>query len=147
MSRQKTSIAYESRARVGRLIHRTQAEMVLALDSELSDQGITAAQYVILAAINAGRAETASQLCKEISYTPGAMTRMLDRLEDKGMISRSPYEANRRAHKVELTDNARAMFPTLLAASTAVIDRFLGVFDADELAQLEALLTKMTART
>lgn len=145
MNTHSDPVTYERRAKVGRLINRAQTELVLAVDRELERFGVTAAQYVILATLWAGRGDTAAQICKEISYTPGAMTRMLDRLEQKGIIRRLAHSDSRRSNKLELTEQGRAMFPALLAASTTVIDRFFGDFNAGELQQFETLLTKMLA--
>lgn len=145
MHSQLNQTTYEQRARVGRLVNRAQVELTEALDRELARFDISAAQYVILSTLAAGRADTSVQICKEISYSRGAMTRMLDRLEHKHMIRRVPYADNRRSVKLELTDEAKAIFPTLRAAATTVIDRYLGAFDSPELQQFETLLEKMLA--
>lgn len=134
---------YEDRARVGRLINKLQAGLVAALDQALSNYDVSSAQYVVLSTLWNKRADTAAQICREISYTPGAMTRMLDRLEQKKLLVRLPMEDTRRAYKLELTEEGKAVFPDLLVASSAVIDQFFGVYSAEELAQLETLLKKM----
>ena len=134
---------YEQRSRVGRLLHRSENRLVVALGKELEPFGVSAAQYVILATLWYERADTAAQLCKELSYTPGAMTRMIDRLEQKRLVCRVPHPDSRRANKLELTRQGRAVFPKLLAASTAIIDRYFGGYSASELALLESLLERM----
>lgn len=146
MSTKLSATSYEQRARVGRLINRGETELVQALDKALECFGVTAAQYVVLSTLWAGRGDTAAQICKEISYTPGAMTRMLDRLTQKQLIRRLPYADDRRSIKLELTDEGRATFPKLLAAATTVIDHFFGDLNANELRQLETLLEKMLSR-
>ncbi|QOT79424.1 MarR family winged helix-turn-helix transcriptional regulator [Cupriavidus basilensis] len=139
-------ITYERRARVARLINRGQSKLVLALDRDLEPFGVTAAQYAILSTLWGGRGDTAAQLCKEISYSPGAMTRMLDRLEQKLLIRRLPHPDSRRSHKLELSEEGRQLFPELLATSAAIINRFLGDFDSADLSRFEALLERMLAR-
>jgi DNA-binding MarR family transcriptional regulator len=146
MNTRTSQTTYEQRARVGRLINRGETELVQALDKALESFGVSAAQYVILSTLRAGRGDTAAQICKEISYTPGAMTRMLDRLEQKQLIRRLRYADDRRSVKLELTQEGREKFPELLAAATTVIDRFFGDLDANELHQLETLLEKMLNR-
>ncbi|HDS1775804.1 TPA: MarR family transcriptional regulator [Pseudomonas putida] len=146
MSHLLNHITYEQRARVGRLINRGESELIQALDKALESFGVTAAQYVILSALRAGRGDTAAQICKEISYTPGAMTRMIDRLEKKQLLRRLRYADDRRSVKLELTPGGQEIFPELLAAATTVIDRFFGHFDANELCLLETLMQKMLRR-
>jgi DNA-binding MarR family transcriptional regulator len=93
-----------------------------------------------------GRSNTAAQICKEISYNAGAMTRMLSRLEAKGLICRAVDEDNRRSHKLALTEDGRKKFPALRAVSSELIDRFFGTFSPTELSEFERLLEKMLAR-
>lgn len=145
MPLQLPNTTYDRRARAGRLIHRAQVVLTESLDRELAQSDISAAQYVILSTLAAGSADTAAQICKEISYSPGAMTRMLDRLENKGMIRRVPYVDNRRSVRLELTEEGKAKFPALRLAATTVIDRYFGALDAPELQQLGSLLEKMLA--
>lgn len=137
---------YEQRARIGRLINLAQSALVVQLDKALRRFDVSAAQYVILATLWAGRGDTAAQICKEISYSPGAMTRMLFRLESKGLIYRAVDENNRRSYKLELTEEGRTKFPELRAASSALIDRFFGAFSTAELREFERLLEQMLSR-
>lgn len=129
------------------MINRAQSEMVEALDHALASYDVSAAQYVILSTLWSGRADTAAQICKEISYTPGAMTRMIDRLEQKHLIKRSRKEENRRTNKLELTDAGKNVFPELLAASTKIINQYFGGFEAQELDLLEKLVGKMLGQS
>jgi DNA-binding MarR family transcriptional regulator len=129
--------------RIARLIGRAQNAMADDLDAKLAPFDITAAQYVVLSTLHSGRATIAAQICKELSYSPGAMTRMLNRLEQKGMIQKAPSRDNRRTVQLELTEEGQRLFPELLAASGTVIDQYFGAFSAQELATFEALLLKM----
>jgi len=82
-------------------------------------------------------------LCKGISYDPGAMTRMLDRLEQKGLIKRTPRPDDRRTMNLALTAEGKALIPKLAAAKEAVQARFLRGFSKSEVRTLEALLNRM----
>lgn len=140
MSTSTASTRHEQRAAVGRLLHLAQATMVGELDSAVAPFDLSAAQYVILSALASGRADTPSQLCKEISYSHGAMTRMLDRLEQKGMVHRVRDPDDRRSVKLALSDGCRRLFPDVLAAATAALDAFFQAHDQADLQRLEALL-------
>lgn len=131
--------------RVARLISRAQNTLADELDTKLAPFDITAAQYVVLSTLHSGRANIAAQICKELSYSPGAMTRMLNRLEQKGMIQKAPSLGNRRTVQLELSDAGQRLFPHLLEASGTVIDQYFGAFSAQELETFEALLLKMFA--
>ena len=126
-----------------RLINRVRVEMIDALDRELSKFGISAAQLIVLASVANKEADSAATLCKSISYDPGAMTRMIDRLEHKGLIRRTPNPEDRRATNLEMTTAGRALYPQLLAAKEDVQAQFLRGFGKDEVRLLESLLNRM----
>ncbi len=135
---------------IGALVSRVRAEMLAALDAELAadkrlaELEMSAAQYIIIANL-AGPAEpkSAAELCKGISYDAGAMTRMLDRLESKGLIRRSRSAQDRRLMLLELTEAGRAAYPRMREISMTVANRFLHGFSKSEARQLESYLTRM----
>jgi len=126
-----------------RQINRVRIELIDALDRELSRFDITAPQLIVLASVANKEADSASSLCKSISYDPGAMTRMIDRLEQKGLVRRLPKAEDRRATNLEITTAGRALYPQLLAAKEAVAAQFLRGFSTDEVHVLETLLNRM----
>lgn len=142
--------SYQPRKGVGHLLNRVRTEMLGALDAaleadpELSKLEISAAQFIVIAAlvITEG-AKSASDLCKGISYDAGAMTRMLDRLETKGLIRRNRRPDDRRVVYLELTEEGRRAFPRMRQVSMGVVNRFLRGFTQAEARQLESFLTRM----
>lgn len=140
---------YEPRRGVGYLINRVKAEMLavvdreLAADDQLGPLEVSSAQFVILATLSSGGQKSASDLCKGISYDAGAMTRMIDRLEDKGLLQRTRSPEDRRLVYLELTDAGKAAFPRMREISLRVLNRFLRGFSKAEARQLEAYLLRM----
>ena len=141
---------YQPRKGVGHLLSRVRAEMLVALDkaleadAELSALEISSAQFIVIAALAlAETAKSASDLCKGISYDAGAMTRMIDRLESKGLIRRNRRPEDRRVVYLELTEEGTRAYPRMRAVSMAVVNRFLQGFSATEARQLESFLSRM----
>lgn len=136
---------------IGGLVSRVKVEMLAALDRELSQDKrlapleMSAAQYIIVANLAAGPGEpkSAADLCKVISYDAGAMTRMLDRLEAKGLIRRTRSSQDRRLMNLELTEEGRAAFPRMREISMSIANRFLRGFTKAEARQLEGFLNRM----
>jgi DNA-binding MarR family transcriptional regulator len=126
-----------------RLINRVRVELIDAMDRELARFDISAPQLIVLASVANREADSASSLCRNISYDPGAMTRMIDRLEQKGLIRRVPNPEDRRATNLELTTAGKVLFPQLLEAKETVQKQFLRGFSADDVATLEGLLNRM----
>jgi DNA-binding MarR family transcriptional regulator len=100
--------------------------MLTALDYHLAanqhgtDLGVTGAQFIVLARVAASQGKkSASELCKEMSYDAGAMTRMIDRIESKGLIRRVRCMQDRRLVYLELTDLGRTAYPRIREISMA----------------------------
>ncbi len=128
---------------ISRLVNRVRVELMDALDRELAQFDISAAQLSVLASVASMEADCASGLCRNISYDPGAMTRMIDRLQQKGLVRRVPRAEDRRAMNLELTAAGRALYPHLIAAKDSVESQFLSGFGADDVRVLEKLLNRM----
>jgi DNA-binding MarR family transcriptional regulator len=142
--------AYEPRAGLGHLIGRVRAEMLstldreLAADEQLARWELTSAQLIIIASLAASsRTTSASDLCRSISYDAGAMTRMIDRLETKGLIRRVRCPDDRRLVYLELTEEGRAAYPRMREISRQALNGFLRGFTQAEAHQLEAFLYRM----
>ncbi len=144
------SSSYQPRKSVGALLSRVRVEMLAALDRELEADKrlapleLSAAQFIIIANLAAAAAPlSASDLCKGISYDAGAMTRMLDRLESKGLIRRNRSAQDRRLMHLELTEEGRAAYPRMREISLTVANRFLRGFTRSEARLLEGFLSRM----
>jgi DNA-binding MarR family transcriptional regulator len=142
--------SYQPRRGVGHLLSRVRTEMLAALDkaleadAELSALEISSAQFIVIAALAlAESAKSASDLCRGISYDAGAMTRMIDRLESKGLIRRNRRADDRRVVYVELTEAGSHAYPRMREVSMRVVNRFLRGFSQVEARQLEGYLTRM----
>ena len=142
--------SYQPCRSIGSLLSRVRVEMLAAIDRELAADKrlapleMSAAQYIIIANLaGPGEPKSAADLCKGISYDAGAMTRMLDRLESKGLIRRSRSAHDRRLMILELTDEGRAAYPRMREISMGVANRFLRGFTKAEARQLEGFLTRM----
>src|SRR5258706_1020715 len=96
---------YQPASCVGQLIYRVRAAHMSALDQELAQDPdlapleISAAQYTIISVLAKCGVDSAAQLCKDLSYDAGAMTRMIDRLEAKGLVNRRRCPEDRRLGK------------------------------------------------
>jgi MarR family transcriptional regulator, multiple antibiotic resistance protein MarR len=114
-----------------------------ATDEQLAALGATSAQFIVLATLSTGEAGSASDLCKEMSYDAGAMTRMIDRLEEKDIVRRSRSPIDRRLIKIELTEKGLLALPKMRMGVMKVLNQFLLGFTQAEARQLEGFLMRM----
>ena len=131
---------------IGYLLNQARLELYSAVDRELADLEVTSAQFGVMARLAHGMANSPGALCKSLQYDPGAMTRMMDRLEAKGLIRRTrDLKGDRRAVRLELTEQGRVMFPKLQARVIGVLNRMLTGFSAEEAKQFEGFLKRLIA--
>jgi len=141
--------SYEPRKGVGYLLSKVKTEMLAQIDrdfvadEQLKPLEVTAAQYIIMSALTLSGSQSASDLCKEIGYDAGAMTRMIDRLEEKGLLRRSRCVNDRRLVYLELTEQGKAAVPRMKTLGVRVMNQFLQGFTKAEARQLEDYLMRM----
>ena len=58
------------------------------VDRRMEPLGLTQAQWIPVLRLASGEAQTAAELARSTMQTAGAMTRLVDRLVDKGIIER-----------------------------------------------------------
>jgi len=141
---------YEPDKSLGQLLQRLRTELLAAHDQafaaneHLSALEVSSAQFMILAGLALRQQEvSAADLCRGISYDPGAMTRMIDRLESKGLLRRKRCPEDRRIVYLELTAHGRELFESMRELSMHTLNRFLRGFTTAEVRQLEGFLNRM----
>jgi DNA-binding MarR family transcriptional regulator len=113
--------------------------------SRLLSLGLTEAQWRPLWMLKAGRADTAQVLARLLGVDAGAMTRMLDRLESKGLIERVRSLTDRRVTQLRLTASGEAATEGIPEVVAGVNNDYLLGFSRDEFEQLDSLLARMRA--
>jgi DNA-binding MarR family transcriptional regulator len=142
--------SYEPRKAVGYLVNRLREEMGASLERrfaahpELAALELSWPQFRIIATIAVdSEAKSASSLCKSVSYDAGAMTRMVDRLESKGLIRRERCPNDRRLVYLELTEAGRSVWPIMMEITRQALNGLLRGFTKAEARQLEGFLRRM----
>lgn len=128
---------------LGMLVGRTEQLKNRILDKHLEPQGVTAQQFKVLIMIARFCAETPADLCRMLSLDSGSMTRMLDRLEQKDLLSRERSDADRRQVKLLLTEAGQALCDQLPHIGAEAMNEMVGVLEDSELVMLEKILTKI----
>ena len=124
-------------------ILRTASQLTDALELLLKPTGITLVQYNVLRIL---RGSEPDGLCRNelrdrmLNRMPD-VTRLLDRMEESGLVSRSREEADRRQVRTQLTARARRMVDELDDKVRAEHQRQLGHLSEDQLSSIIELLT------
>jgi len=128
---------------MGHLLFQLMLSMRRDIETRMAEHGLTDAQWKPLLMLKLGRAGTAFELAREMCVDAGAMTRMLDRLETKGLIERVRSETDRRVVHLQLTAEGEAVVEHVPHVLAAVNNDFLRGFNKQEWAQLKELLQRM----
>jgi MarR family transcriptional regulator, multiple antibiotic resistance protein MarR len=132
---------------IGYLIKRVVAVVSTSLDQDLAQYDITHQQFSILMILTDGQCSTAADLARITCGDTGAMTRMLDRLEAKGIVRRVRSSLDRRIVNIELTDAGRDFAGKMPIIAINVLNRYLQGFDAAELELLKTFMRRILANS
>src|ERR1041384_2339191 len=97
------SASFRSRDSVGALIGLTRKALVEDFDRGPAPLVLNTAQALVLVFLVDERAGTAAEVCKHLSHDPGAMTRLIDKLEAMGLVRRVRARDDRRSARLEIT--------------------------------------------
>ncbi|MFI8432090.1 MarR family winged helix-turn-helix transcriptional regulator [Pseudomonas sp. NPDC078863] len=113
------------------------------IDTHMEPHGITAAQFKVLIIMAQFGVDTPAELCRNLSLDSGSMTRMLDRLEQKDLLSRKRSELDRRQVQLVLTAEGQRLADMLPHIGAKALNQLAGVLEPGELETLERILKKM----
>ena len=112
------------------------------LEPVFAEHGFTFLQYVILAWLRDGIALNPRDICAQYRHNSGALTRVIDQLEEKGFIERLRRDRDRRKVELQLTDAGRKVIERLIPLVVDQLNQVLQDFSSDELKELTRLLIK-----
>jgi DNA-binding MarR family transcriptional regulator len=112
-------------------------------DRVLASHDMSFIQWLALVKLKEGLAETASDLCRTLSHDNGAITRMVDLLENRGFVERERSLEDRRVVKLRITDNGRTKLAELTPPLIQNLNEALSPLSIDEFAELNRLLGKL----
>ncbi len=131
----------------GREVARALRAAYLALHRQTNDcfarDGVTADQFVLLAALADADAVTQQDLVRRVGSDPNTVRAMLLLLEGRGLVARERHPADGRARSVTLTGKGRQVFRKLWARSEPLRARLLAAFRPDEVTALAGLLRRV----
>ena len=127
----------------GYLISQTRNALYAALDKEMLPLDLTASQFVVVIGAMRHHARTVNEFCQLAGIEPGPMSRLLDRLEAKGIVRRVRDLDDRRQVNVALTEKGVALYPQINAALCKVYGQLLHGFSEPETLALQQALEKI----
>lgn len=134
---------YAPEESVGYLMRRVLALVAQEVERQLETSDLTNAQWVPLFKLSIGQASTVAELARCCHLDAGAMTRLLDRLEAKGLCRRVRSVADRRVVNIELTAAGRAAAADIPRVLSRVQNAHLAGFSVAEFETLKGFLRRI----
>ncbi|MFV0678858.1 MarR family winged helix-turn-helix transcriptional regulator [Ottowia sp.] len=113
------------------------------VNRELAMEESTLPQWLPLFKAHKGGANTVAELARQCTIDVSTMTRLLDRLEKKGLCRRERSTTDRRVVHIVLTAQGRAVAERVPEVLCRVYNQALAGFSAAEWQQLQAMLTRL----
>lgn len=120
-----------------------------ALTDYLSPQGLglTRAEYhfLVLLYLAHGHRRPLSEIAKELSFSQGYITKLVDQLEDASLVERQASVVDRRITYAQLTSQGVERCEKIAPAFLEYMDEVGSVFTVEEMRLLRTLLAKYQA--
>lgn len=118
-----------------------------AYDLNMKPLGLTRSQWRVVAYVSRTPGVSQTELAESIECSRMAITSLLDRMQNKGLIERREVENDRRVRAVFLTDKGSALVRRMNKTAVRVLEQvFAGTTLADR-QQLHQLLETLKANS
>jgi len=112
---------------------------------KLTNLDVTVAEWVILREMYSHETNTAPSIVAEITgLSRGAVSKLIDRLLHKGLVSREEGTIDRRYQEIKLTKQGKTLVPKLAIIADENDDAFFSKLTGLEKKQLRNILKKLT---
>lgn len=112
---------------------------------KVRDAGVTVAEWVVLRELY-DAVSMPSALAGRLGLTRGAISKLADRLETKGLIEREAPEGDGRVQILALTAEGRAIVPKLAALADKNDEEFFGDLDPSLRGTIETAMKEIVRR-
>ncbi len=145
MSRRSPSVVPPSdlRSHIGFWIRFVSNHVSHAFARKLLSSGVTVAEWVVLREMYERESTSPSTLADLTGMTRGAISKLVDRLFEKKLVSRVERSDDRRFQDIHLTPAGVRLVPALAAFADSNDDEFFAPLSTAEREALAAMLKKL----
>lgn len=114
-----------------------------AFSRKVEARGVTVAEWVVLRELFGRDAISPSELAERLGMTRGAISKLVDRLVGKSLVSKTSADKDRRYQFVALTAGGQALVPELAALADQNDEEFFGSLSAAQRKTLMHLMKRI----
>ena len=126
-------------------INETARALRRAFDQRAASLGVTRAQWRVLARLKREAGLRQVDLAERLDMEPITLCRIVDRLEEAGLVERLPDPSDRRAWRLELTGKAAPLVKQLRALAHSFAQEAMDGIDEKELRMVRDRLAAIRA--
>jgi DNA-binding MarR family transcriptional regulator len=130
---------------IGFLVKRCGVLMTQVAERAFESLPISFTQWLVLMHVGRQTHMSASQLSAELGHDMGALTRVVDALERRGLVRRERSRRDRRAVEIAISAAGRRQAQRGKREMVQLLNELVGPFTAREIETLIALLQRMLA--
>jgi DNA-binding MarR family transcriptional regulator len=134
-----TAKNYAMRNSVGYLMRICSNRLLPQMEALFEDQALTFSQWTTLVALHDGR--IAGDLAHNICHDAGSLTRLVDQMEERGLVTRGRSETDRRVVTLALTAQGRKLVE---AQAPKIMDFWNGLLSGFTHAEIDTLIALLT---
>lgn len=138
--------SFEGRRSLGYLIRRLDNLVKPRAEALFADADLSFSQWVVLMALRDGIATTCGEVARHLQHDTGATTRLIDQMEERGLIERRRCTEDRRVVRLAITPAGKKMAKSLMPRIVEFWNETLDGFSGEEFDKLVEMLTRLTAR-
>jgi len=109
----------------------------------VEQNGVSLSEWVALRAMYRHEQSSAADLMQALGMTKGAVSKIVTRLQAKGLAARAPDSLDKRVQQLVLTTAGRALVPVLAGLADRNDDHFFGTLSAAQRAALVAIMRQV----
>jgi DNA-binding MarR family transcriptional regulator len=130
---------------VSGLLFQIMREMRGAIGRRAAEFDITPQQAFLLVRTLRRPEASPTELGAEVGTDNAGITRLVDRLEAKGLVARRNHPGDRRSIVIELTQSGQELAPSLAPIFAGVERQLIADLSNEEVSHLKALLRRLLA--
>ncbi len=134
---------YRARGSLGYLLRRVYTIMHERIEAAFASHEFTLMQWIVLIYLRDGLARTASDIAREFRHDSGALTRVIDQLERRGLLTRHRSTTDRRVVELGLTTRGTRTIEELLPIMAEQLNEALEPFTRAEFEQMRDLMERL----
>jgi DNA-binding MarR family transcriptional regulator len=133
-------------AHIGYLLRMTSNAVSQEFARKIASESVTVAEWVMLRSLYGSETIAPSALAQNMGMTKGAISKLADRLLEKGLIERTRNPDDKRGHRLSLSAKGLSKVPLLAGIADRNDTAFFAVLNVEEQDALRGLLCALIDR-